>query len=297
MDAATWQANEFEQHRAHLRSVAYRMLGSAAEADDAVQEAWQRLGRSDADAIENLRGWLTTVVGRVCIDMLRSRKSRREEYAGVSNPRADRDRSDNGGPQTAGPEDQAILADSVGLAVLVVLETLTPPERLAFVLHDMFGVAFDEIAQVLNREPASARKLASRARRKVRGANASPDPDLGRQRRVAAAFLAAARDGDFDALLDLLHPEVVFLVDAGSVRRAAPALLEGSAEVARQAALQGPRFASLCRLALVNGAIGILAEARSGPIAVAGITVVEDQILRIDLVLDPEKVRAATSAR
>lgn len=161
----------------------------------------------------------------------------------------------------------------------------------------MFGVPFDEIAQVLDGTPVAARQLASRARRKVRGAHTQPDPDLGKQRQVAAAFLAAARDGDFDALVDLLHPEAVFRVDAGSVGRVAPALLEGSAEVARQVAAQGPRFASLCRPALVNGAIGIVAEGRSGPIAVAGISVVEDRIVRIDLVLAPEKVRAALSGR
>ncbi|MGH3351505.1 MAG: RNA polymerase sigma factor SigJ [Nocardioides sp.] len=298
MDAATWQANEFERHRAHLRSVAYRMLGSGTEADDAIQEAWLRLGRSESDAIVNLRGWLTTVVGRICIDMLRSRNARREEYAGVRMPEPIVTDYDTSSSAPAGPEDQAVLADSVGLALLVVLGTLSPPERLAFVLHDMFGVPFDEIAQVLARTPVAARQLASRARRKVREAHTQPDPDLGKQRQVAAAFLAAARDGDFDALVDLLHPEAVFRIDAGSVGGVggvASALLEGSAEVARQAAVQGPRFASLCRLVLVNGAIGIVAESRSGPIAVAGITVLEDQIVSIDLVLDPEKVRAATS--
>lgn len=287
MDQGTWQADEFERHRAHLQAVAYRMLGSVAEAEDAVQEAWLRLNRSQGDAIENLRGWLTTVVGRVCIDLLRSRQARREQYAGVWMPE----------PivieDSAGPEQEAVLADSVGLALFVVLETLTPPERLAFVLHDMFGVPFDEIAPVVDRTPAAARQLASRARRRVRGAATVPDPDLARQREVAAAFLAAARAGDFEALVAVLHPDVVFRVDAGSLGRVAPAVLNGAAVVARQAARQGPRFASGCRLALVNGAAGIVAQTPSRrTFAVAGLTVVDGRIAAIDLVLDPDKLRS-----
>src|SRR5256885_5200604 len=201
MDEQRWQTEQFELHRAHLHAVAYRMLGSVAEADDAVQEAWFRLGRSDAGAIENLRGWLTTVVGRVCLDLLRARRSRREEYVGtwLPEPIASTD--------PAGDlEQQAMLADSVGLALLVVLETLTPAERLAFVLHDTFGVPFEQIAPMIDRTPAAARQLASRARRRVRGAPTVPDSDLAKQRAVVDAFLAASRGGDFDTLLRLLDP-------------------------------------------------------------------------------------------
>src|SRR6266545_2144523 len=210
MDEQAWQTEQFERHRGHLHAVAYRMLGSLSEADDAVQEAWLRLSRSDTDAVDNLGAWLTTVVGRVCLDMLRARRSRREDYVGTWLPE----------PIVAAdapsPEDEALMADSVGLALLVVLETLSPAERLAFVLHDTFGVPFDEIAPIVGRTPTAARQLASRARRRVRGAAPVPEPDLARQREVVDAFLAAARGGDFDTLLALLDPDVVLRVDRGS---------------------------------------------------------------------------------
>jgi RNA polymerase sigma factor (sigma-70 family) len=285
VDASVWQAEQFEQHRRYLQAVAYRMLGSVTEAEDAVQEAWVRLNRSPDDAIENLRAWLTTVVGRVCIDMLRSRQSRREDLVGIWLPEP---LVSPEGPST--PEEEAELADSVGLALLVVLEALRPPERLAYVLHDMFGVPFEDIAAVVDRTPAAARQLASRARRRVRGA-AVPDADLTRQREVAAAFLDAARGGDFQGLVAVLHPDVVFRVDAGQRSRRLPTLIRGATDVARQAAVQGPRFASLCRLTVVNGSVGIVAQSRSGPIAVAGLTVVGARITAIDLVLDPVKLR------
>src|SRR5438105_11489106 len=206
----SWQTEQFERHRPHLQAVAYRMLGSVSEAEDAVQEAWLRLNRSDADGLANIGGWLTTVVGRVCLDMLRARRSRREDYAGSWLPEPivtiDPD---------ADPEQEALLADSVGLALLVVLETLTPAERLAFVLHDMFDVPFDELAPIVGRTPAATRQLASRARRRVRGLAPLPDPDIARQREVVDAFLAASRAGDFAALLSVLDPNVVFRVDSG----------------------------------------------------------------------------------
>jgi RNA polymerase sigma factor (sigma-70 family) len=285
VDASVWQAEQFEEHRQYLQAVAYRMLGSVAEAEDAVQEAWVRLSGSRDDAIENMRAWLTTVVGRVCIDMLRSRQSRREDLAGVWLPEPLVSRED---PST--PEEEAELADSVGLALLVVLETLRPPERLAYVLHDMFGVPFEDIAAVVDRTPAAARQLASRARRQVRGA-AVPDADLATQRKVAAAFLEAARAGDFQGLVAVLHPDVVFRVDTGQRARRLPTLIRGRTGVARQAAAQGPRFASLCQLAVVNGSVGIVAQSGSGPFAVAGLTMVEARIVAIDLILDPAKLR------
>jgi RNA polymerase sigma-70 factor (ECF subfamily) len=288
MTTQTEQTDQFEQHRAHLRAVAYRMLGSVSEAEDAVQEAWLRFNRSDAATIDNLGGWLTTVVGRVCIDMLRSRQARRESLVGtwLPEPVVTED-------EVAGPEQQSMLADSVGFALLVVLEQLKPAERLAFVLHDMFAVPFDEIAPVIDRSPAAARQLASRARRIVRGAPTAPDPDLGRQRKVVEAFLAAARGGDFAALLEVLDPDVVFRVDAGARAAATPPLLTGVQAVAAQAATQGPRFAKLCRPALVNGAAGIVVRTRRGVIGVAGMTVIDGLITEIDLVLDPEKLVTA----
>src|SRR6266702_2386598 len=210
MDEHEWLAEQFERNRQHLRAVAYRMLGSVSEADDAVQESWLRLDRADADGVDNLRGWLTTVVGRICLDMLRACRARREDYVGTWLPEPLVVVDD-----AADPEQETLLADSVGLALLVVLETLTPTERLAFVLHDMFGVPFEEIAPIVDRSPTAARQLASRARRRVRGRMPAPDPDLDRQREVVDAFLAASRAGDFDALLRVLDPEVVFRVDAG----------------------------------------------------------------------------------
>jgi RNA polymerase sigma-70 factor, ECF subfamily len=287
MDSDSWQAEQFERHRAHLRAVAYRMLGSVSEADDAVQEAWLRLSRSGDTAIDNVGAWLTTVVGRVCIDMLRARRSRREDLVGTWLPEPVVTVDDH-----ADPEQETLLADSVGLALLVVLETLTPSERLAFVLHDTFGVPFEEIAPMIDRTPAAARQLASRARRRVRGAPTMPDPDLPKQREVVEAFLAATRAGDFEALLAVLDPGVVFRIDTGARTGIAPALVSGAADVARQAATQGRKFAPLCRPALVNGAAGIVVGALGSAFAVAGITVINGRIAAIDLILDPDKLHS-----
>ncbi len=284
---ASWQAAQFEQHRDHLRAVAYRMLGSVSEAEDAVQEAWLRLNRSDEAAINNLGGWLTTVVGRVCIDMLRARKSRRETYVGTWLPEPVVSHGD-----AVSPEQESLLADSVGMALLVVLETLTPAERLAFVLHDMFAVPFDEIAPMLDRTPDATRQLASRARRRVRGAPTVPDSDLRTQRKVVAAFLAAAREGDFDALIDVLHPDVVFRVDSGKRAVLAPPLLTGAEAVAGQAATQGHRFARFCEPALVNGAAGMIVRTPHAVIGVVGMTVIDGKISEIDLILDSDKLTA-----
>jgi RNA polymerase sigma factor (sigma-70 family) len=281
-----WFAERFTEQRPRLRAVAYRMLGSLTDADDALQEAWIRTTRSDDRAITNIDGWLTTLVGRVCIDMLRARHARPESPTGTWLPEpvvaADGAATD--------PENEALLADSVGLALLVVLESLDPAERLAFVLHDMFGIPFDEIAPIVERTPAATRQLASRARRRVRGTAAVPDADLSTQRRVTAAFLDAARAGDFEALIRVLHPDVVFRVDTGPRTWLAPALLTGAADVAGHAAAHGPRFATLCRPALVNGAAGIVARTSDRVLAVVGITVVDERITEIDLVLDPEKL-------
>ncbi len=286
MDEVTWQAEQFEAHRAQLQAVAYRMLGSVSEAEDAVQEAWLRLSRSRDAAIRNMGGWLTTVVGRVCIDVLRARQARRVDYVGswLPEPIVTLDeRSD--------PEQEAMLADSVGLAMLVVLETLTPAERLSFVLHDMFDVPFEDIGSMLDRSPAAARQLASRARRRVRGEVVPPDPDLSRQRKVVAAFLAAARVGDFEGLLELLDPDVIFRSDTGGRLAQAPALLVGAPDVAHQVATAGPRFAPTCRQALVNGAAGLVVRSGRGVTAVVGLTVVADRIVSIDLILDRQKLR------
>src|SRR5438105_2293137 len=249
MDESEWLAESFEEHRAHLRAVAYRMLGSLSEADDAVQDTWLRLSRSGAGDVENLGGWLTTVVARVCLNMLRARNVRREESLEVHLP--DPVISSKGELQ---PEEEALLADSVGLALLVVLDTLAPAERLAFVLHDMFELPFEEIAPLVGRTPAAARQLASRARRRVKGADIpEPDPDLARQREVVDAFFLAARGGDFDGLVALLHPDVVLRADFGARRPAASVVVRVPAAVARQArAIPG----ALVRPALVNGAAG-----------------------------------------
>jgi RNA polymerase sigma factor (sigma-70 family) len=272
---------EFERNRPHLRSVAYRMLGSLTEADDAVQEAWLRLERSDTGGVVNLAAWLTTVVARVSLDMLRARRARREDYAGSLLPEPVVSFSDGGDP-----EQEALLADSVGLALLVVLDTLTPPERLAFVLHDMFGLPFDEIAPIVDRSPAAARQLASRARRRVRGAAPEPDPDLVRQREVVDAFLAAARNGDFDALVAVLDPEVVFRGEtaAGHDR------IVGAEPVARRVLARGTRLAPHARPALVNGAAGVVAFTGGRPFAVVGFTVVRGRIAEIDLIADPARI-------
>lgn len=288
IDEMLWFAERFEEHRPRLQAVAYRMLGSVAEADDALQEAWIRTTRADGSSIENVTGWLITLVGRVCVDMLRARKARREDPIGwLPEPVVN-------ASGTVDPEQASLLADSVGLALLVVLEALAPAERVAFVLHDMFGVPFDEIAPIVDRTPTAARQLASRARRRVRGSASVTDADLPTQRRVVDAFLAASRAGDFDALLELLDPGVVFRVDAGTRAGIAPALLVGHVDVARNAAVQGPRFATLCAPALVNGAVGVIANGRSGVMAVVGITVVGERITEIDLVLDPVKLERLT---
>jgi RNA polymerase sigma factor (sigma-70 family) len=288
----TWHTQQFEEHRPHLRAVAYRMLGSVTEAEDAVQEAWLRLDRAGEDGIENLRGWLTTVVGRVCIDMLRARKSRHEEFVGEWLPEPVVGAADDGDD----PEQQALLADSVGLALLVVLEMLSPAERLAFVLHDMFAVPFDEIAPIVGRTPETARQLASRARRRVRGAP-EPDPDLDTQRRVVDAFLAASRTGDFAALMELLDPDVVFRADTGGRPGVTPAHVEGAEAVARNTILNGSRWARWCHPALVNGQWGCVVIAPRRPIGVAGMTVSRGRIASIDLILDPAKVPAALGKR
>jgi RNA polymerase sigma-70 factor (ECF subfamily) len=278
-------ADRFESNRTHLRAVAYRMLGSVSEADDAVQEAWLRLSRSQGADAENLRAWLTTVVARVSLDMLRSRKSRQEEALGPHLPEPIVARDDG-----SDPEHEALLADSVGLAMLVVLETLGPAERLAFVLHDMFAVPFEEIATIVGRSPAAARQLASRARRRVQGAAPAPDADLARQREVVDAFLAAARGGDFEALVALLDPEVVVRVDRGVLRPAAFTELRGVAAVAEQAR-KGARLARFARPALVNGAAGIVVARGGRPLAVAGFTVARGRIVEIDVLADPARLR------
>ena len=282
-------AKEFEHHRPHLQAVAYRMLGSLSEAEDAVQESWLRLSRSDADAVGNLGAWLTTVVGRVCLDMLRSRRSRREEYAGSWLPEPIVS-VENG----SDPEQEALLADSVGLALLVVLETLTPPERLAFVLHDMFALPFEEIAPIVGRTPTASRQLASRARRRVQGAVPDPDADLTEQRTVVDAFLAASRAGDFDALLAVLDPDVVFRIDRGRLPAAArrPAVVRGAEGVAKVVLERGAPFAGFARPALVNGAAGLIIVPGPRPIAVIGFTIADGQIVEIDLIADPQKLRA-----
>ena len=291
MDENQWLADRFEEHRSHLRAVAYRMLGSLAEADDAVQDTWLRLSRSGAGGVENLGGWLTTIVARVCLNMLRSRNVRRESSFGVHLP--DPLISADGELQ---PEEEALLADSVSLALLVVLDTLTPAERLAFVLHDMFDLPFEEIAPMVGRTPAAARQLASRARRRVKGAEISaPDPDLARQREVVDAFFLAARGGDFDALVALLDPDVVLRSDFGAKRPAASKVIHGAAAVARQALL-GALPAAQLHPALVNGAAGVVVTVGGRPFAVMGFTVAEGMIVEIDAIADPERVRRIAAA-
>ena len=286
MDDNQWLAERFEEHRPHLRAVAYRMLGSLAEADDAVQETWLRLARSDPAEVENLGGWLTTVVARVCLNLLRSRRTRREEALGVHLP--DPVVTPEGVLQ---PDEEALLADSVGLALLVVLDTLSPAERLAFVLHDMFDLPFEQIAPMVGRSPAAARQLASRARRRVRGAEPpAPDPDLARQRDVVEAFFLAARGGDFDALVAVLDPDVVLRADFGARRPAAPRLVHGAEAVARQALLAALPAARL-HPALVNGAAGVVVTVGGRPFAVLGFTVAGGRIVEIAAIADPDRVR------
>jgi len=288
MDEHNWLAKRFEADRTRLRAVAYRMLGSLSEADDAVQEAWLRLSRSDTSGVQNLGGWLTTVVARVCLDMLRSRRSRREKplgepQVGVHVPDPIVSRADG-----LDPEHEALLADSVGLALLVVLETLSPAERLAFVLHDMFAVPFGEIAPIVGRSPAASRQLASRARRRVRGAATVPDADLNRQREVVDAFLAAARGGDFDALVAVLDPDVVLRSDRGAVPAGASREVRGAPAVARRAAKERARAA---RPALVNGAVGVVVAPRGRLLMVLGFTIRGGKIVEIDAIADPARLR------
>jgi RNA polymerase sigma factor (sigma-70 family) len=282
MDENDFLAEQFEENRTRLRAVAYRMLGSISEADDAVQEAWVRLSRTDTSGVENLGGWLTTIVGRVCLDILRSRRSRREEPLGARFPDPIVGRQSG-----TDPEHEALLSDSVGLALLVVLETLTPAERLAFVLHDMFAVPFDEIAPIVGRSPAASRQLASRARRRVQGATTSSDADLARQREVVDAFLAAARGGDLDALVAVLDPEVVLRADHAAVPAGESREVRGAPAVARMAAKGRARAA---RPALVNGAVGVAVAPRGRLLMVLGFTTSGGKIVEIDVVADPGRL-------
>jgi len=286
MNELEWWAQQFEENRRHLRAVAYRILGSVSEAEDAVQEAWLRLSRSDAAAIENLGGWLTTVVARVCLNMLRTRRSRAEEPLEVhmADPVISRETE-------ADPEQQALLSDAVGMALLVVLDTLTPAERLAFVLHDMFDLPFDEIAPMVERSPQAARQLASRARRRVRGmAVPKPDPDVRRQRTVVDAFFAAARRGDFDGLVAVLDPDVVLRSDGGPTRRKLTTVTRGAAAVAAQARAGASPHAEVWPV-LINGTAGAVITGPRGPIAVMGFTVAKGKIVEIDALIDPERLR------
>ena len=285
MTETEFLAEQFEATRPHLRAVAYRMLGSLSEADDAVQEAWLRLSRSDTDNIENLAGWLTRVVARVSLNMLRSRNTRREEPLGVRVPEPIVDRADG-----LDPEHEALLADSVGLALLVVLETLSPAERLAFVLHDMFSVPFDEIGPMVGRSPTAARQLASRARRRVQGSTPPPDTDIAEQRRVVDAFFAAARDGDFEGLVAVLHPDVVVRSDGGVKRRRDTVEVRGAEAVAARA-MSFARLAPYVRPALVNGAAGAVVAPGGRPFAVLGFTVTDGRIVEINGLVDPERLQ------
>jgi RNA polymerase sigma factor (sigma-70 family) len=284
VDRRDWLAQEFERQRPYLRGVAYRMLGSLSEAEDALQEGWARLDRRDPGG-DDLRGWLTVVVGRVCLDMLRSRRARREEYAGswlpepIVNLASDDD-----------PEGDVLRADSVGLALLIVLETLTPAERLAFVLHDVFAVPFDEVAGVVGKSPAATRQLASRARRRVREGAPDPDADLTVQRGIVDAFLVAARSGDLEGLLRVLDPDVVLRSDGGGTGPLARPTVVGALAVAQQARIFGTRFATLARPVTVNGGPGAVLRAPDQPTIVAAFTVAHGRITAIDLIADPAKL-------
>lgn len=283
MDANEWQAAEFELNRAHLRSVAYRMLGSSAEADDAVQETWIRFARAQTGAVDNLRGWLTTVVSRICLDMLRARRARREEL--VDAPQVALEDPSN-------PEQEALLADSVGLALLVVLETLSPAERLAFVLHDMFGMSFEEIAPIVERTPTATRQLASRARRRVRGVHPqSTTQSLASQRRVVDAFLAASREGDFEALMAVLDPDIVFRSDRGTDFSPGAIELTGAEEVANVVIARGTPMAPFARHAVVDGQPGAAVIVGGQIRSVVKFTVVGDRVVEMDLTVDPETLR------
>jgi RNA polymerase sigma-70 factor (ECF subfamily) len=283
MPKPEWLADRFEDHRAHLRSVAYRMLGSASEAEDAVQEAWIRLGRTDVSDVENLRGWLTTVVARVCLDMLRTRTSRREDPLDVYVPDPVITRL------APDPESDAMATDAVGLALLVVLETLDPAERLAFVLHDVFAMTFDEIAPIVDRTPVAARQLASRARRRIQGKAPKSDPNPREQRRVVEAFLAAAREGDFERLVTVLDPGIVLRADGGAIRTASR-IVRGARAVATQAA----GFSKLglsSQLVLVNGNVGVISRRPDGRLfSVLGFTIADGKIVEIDILADPARL-------
>jgi RNA polymerase sigma factor (sigma-70 family) len=282
MNDHDWLAERFEANRAHLAAIAYRMLGSPSEADDAVQETWLRLSRSDTTGVDNLGGWLTTVVARVCLDMLRARRARREEPVGANLPEATASRAPG-----IDPEHEALVGDSVGLALLVVLDTLAPAERVAFVLHDMFAVPFDEIAAIVGRCPDATRQLASRARRRVQGTPTVPDTDLTRKRKVVDAFLAAARGADLEALLAVLDPDVVVRADAEAVRVGAAREVRGAAAVAATFAGR----ARAARPALVNGAAGLVWAERGRPRVAFTFTVTGGTIVEIDLIADPERLR------
>jgi RNA polymerase sigma-70 factor (ECF subfamily) len=276
-------AEQFEEHRAHLRGVAYRMLGSASEAEDAVQESWIRLGRTDVSDVENLRAWLTTVVARVCLDMLRTRTSRREDPLDtyVPDPVIARVPED--------PESDAVLADSVGLALLVVLETLEPPERLAFVLHDVFGMSFDEVAPIVDRSPVAARQLASRARRRIQNRSPNAERDLRQQRRVIDAFMAAAQKGDFEGLVAVLDPDIVLRADAGALAGMSR-VVRGATAVASQAATFS-RSALSNQLVLVNGSLGFVARRPDGRVfSVIGFTIANGKIVEMDILADPDRL-------
>jgi RNA polymerase sigma factor (sigma-70 family) len=280
MDERDWLTERFEQHRPHLRAVAYRMLGSVSESDDALQESWLRIRDQDPRTVENMRAWLTTVVGRVCLNMLRSRRARREELSvHVPDPVVDCEN---------GQGHEALLAESVGLALLVVLDALTPAERLAFVLHDVFGVPFADIATALDRSEAAAQQLASRARRRVHD-SPEPDRDLARQRRVVGAFFAASRDGDFEALLEMLDPDVDLRIDGGVLRADASLVLHGADAVARHTATYSELY-PFVRPALVNGAAGAVVAPRGSVFAVMAFTVASGKIAQIDALVDPERL-------
>jgi RNA polymerase sigma-70 factor (ECF subfamily) len=283
MEEREWLTERFQQHRSHLRAVAYRMLGSVSEADDAVQEAWLRLRDRDPESVENMQAWLTTVVGRVCLNMLRSRRARPEELSDVHVPDPVVTLGDSGDP-----EQEVLVADSVGLALLVVLDALSPAERLAFVLHDVFGVPFADIAIVLDRSEAAAQQLASRARRRVRG-SPEPDPDPARQGKVVEAFFAASRDGNFDALLAVLHPDVELRIDGGALRKEASLVLRGADAVAAYAATYSKLF-PFVRPVLVNGAAGAVVAPGGRLFSVMAFTVTNGKIIQIDALVDPERL-------
>ncbi len=283
MEEHDWLAERFEKNRSHLRAVAYRMLGSLSEADDAIQETWLRLSRSDVDAVKNLGGWLTTVVARVCLDMLRSRHSRGEVPLSADEPK----------PIASGeadPEQEMLLADSVGLALLVILDRLTPAERLAFVLHDMFAVSFEEIGRIVGRSVPAARQLASRARRRVHGAARVPDTDISEQREVAIAFLAALLAGDFEALLAVLDPDVVIRIDQAAGRPGAPSEIRGARAWA-SGALAFSRYVRSVEPAVVDGSIGLIWAPRGRLRRVLRFSIAHGKIARIEIVANPDRLR------